>query len=162
MASSIAGTDHYVSRTDGKVYYQKIGDGEPVLLIQGAGLGGWVWRDVVPALAEHVTCYVLDLPGYDKSDTPQRRYFVKDFTEAVLDVMDSAGLDRVSTIGAHTGAIISVDLAISNPQRIRSMVMDGLPYWNKESGRLVFEKVVGPVEKYLSSLLSPLRFLYML
>tara|TARA_Y100000310_G_scaffold345817_1_gene470417 strand:+ start:40 stop:453 length:414 start_codon:yes stop_codon:yes gene_type:complete len=33
---------------------------------------------------------------------------------------------------------------------------------DRKLGRLVFEKVVGPVEKYLSSLLSPLRFLYML
>ena len=96
------------------------------------------------SLAEHVTCYVLDLPGYDHSDTPTRRYWVEDFATAVLDVMDSAGLDKVSTIGAHTGAIISVDLAISHPQRVRSMVMDGLPYWNKESGRLIFEKAISP------------------
>ena len=144
MVSSITGTDHYVSRADGKVYYRKVGQGEPVLLLQGAGLGGWVWREVVSPLAERVTCYILDLPGYDQSDTPPRRYSVEDFAAAVLDVMDSAGLDRVSTIGAHTGAIISVDLAISHPQRVRSMVMDGLPYWNKESGRLVFEKGIAP------------------
>lgn len=138
------GTDHYVYRDDGKVYYKKIGDGDPVLLIQGAGLGGWVWREVVGPLAEQFTCYVLDLPGYDRSDTPPRRYSVKDFAQAVLDVMDSAHLDSVSTIGAHTGAIISVDMAISHPDRIKSMVMDGLPYWNKESGKLVFEKGISP------------------
>ncbi|MCZ6788859.1 MAG: alpha/beta hydrolase [Chloroflexi bacterium] len=144
MVSSTAGTDHYVPRADGKVYYRKVGQGEPVLLLQGAGLGGWVWREVVGSLAEHVTCYVLDLPGYDHSDTPPRKYSVQDFAAAILDVMDSVGLDKVSTIGAHTGAIISVDLAISHPQRVRSMVMDGLPYWNKESGRLIFEKVMIP------------------
>ena len=142
MASPMTKTDHYVSRADGKVYYAKMGQGEPLLLLHPAGISGWSWRKVIDNFAQHYTCYNVDLPGYDHSDIPPRQFSTEDYLQAILDVMDSAGISQTSILGSHTGAMISVIMAAMHPQRVMRMVLDGVPYWNKEAGRVYFEKHV--------------------
>lgn len=61
-------TGHYVSRKDGRVYYDKRGSGKPLIFLHAVGLSGWSWRRVIDSFAEHFTCYNIDLPGYDHSD----------------------------------------------------------------------------------------------
>ena len=138
------GTEHYVSREDGQVYYFRVGRGKPLTLLHAVGLSGWTWRSVIPILAEHFTCYNIDMPGFDHSGVPPRKYAIEDFTRAVLDVLDAAGVDRTSIVADRTGSIVSVDLAGSHPQRVDRMVLDGLPYWNVESGRAYFESYFLP------------------
>ena len=133
-----------MSRDDGRVYYYKVGRGEPVVLLHSVGLSGWTWRKVIPSLAGRLTCYDVDLPGFDHSDVPSRMYSIDDFTQAVIDVLDSTGLERTSIIADHTGAMVAVDLAATHPQRVNRMVLDGLPYWNPEEGRAFFEKYFLP------------------
>ena len=107
MASPDGSTDHYVSREDGSVYYAKLGQGEPLVFLHSVGLSGWSWRKVIGAFAQHFTCYNVDLPGFDHSDIPPRQYSVEDYTQAILDVLDSVGIARTSIVGNHTGAISS-------------------------------------------------------
>ena len=144
MASSAKGTGHYVSRKDGRVYYDERGSGEPLIFIHAVGLSGWSWRNVIDSFAEQFTCYKIDLPGYDHSDVPSRQYNIQDFTDAVVDVMDSAGIAQTYVVGDHSGAMMAVDLAGRYPQRVKRMVLDGMPYWDKEGGRAFFEKNFRP------------------
>ena len=138
------GTGHYVSRKDGRVYYDQRGNGEPLIFMHAVGLSGWSWRKVIDSFAEHFTCYNIDLPGYDHSDVPARQYSIEDFTDAVVDVMNNAGIAQTKIVGDHSGAMMAVDLARRYPQRVERMVLDGMPYWNKESGRAFFEKNFRP------------------
>ena len=137
-------TEHYVSRDDGRVYYSKVGRGEPVVLLHSVGLSGWTWRKVLPSLADRLTCYNVDMPGFDHSDIPGSKYSIHDFTQAIIDVLDCIGLKRTSIIGDHTGAMVAVDLAVTHPERVNKMVLDGLPYWNEQEGLTFFEKYFLP------------------
>ncbi len=137
-------TGHYVSRKDGRVYYDKRGSGKPLIFLHAVGLSGWSWRRVIDSFAEHFTCYNIDLPGYDHSDVPARQYIIEDFTDAIVDVMDSAGIAQTKIVGDHSGAMVAVDLARRYPQRVERMALDGMPYWSKEGGRAFFEKNFRP------------------
>ncbi|MCZ6614732.1 MAG: alpha/beta hydrolase [Chloroflexi bacterium] len=139
MATALTRTEHYVSRPDGRVYYAKEGEGEPLLLLHSAHGSGWTWRKVIDAFARHYTCYNVDLPGYDHSDIPPRPYSVEDFLEAIIDVLDSAGISQTSILGSHTGAMIAVLMSATYPERVRKMVLNGMPYWSKEGGRDYFK-----------------------
>ena len=128
-------TEHYVSRQDGRVYYERVGQGEPVIILHAGGTSGRVWAKVVDALASHFTCYVPDIPGHDHSDIPERQYSIADYTRAILDVMDGAGVEEANILGAHTGALVGFDLAANYPERVTKLIFDGLPYWDLEGGQ---------------------------
>ena len=63
MATATTRTEHYVSRPDGRVYYYKVGQGEPLVLLHNVELSSFIWEKVINTLAEHFTCYAIDMPG---------------------------------------------------------------------------------------------------
>ena len=128
-----------------------MGRGEPAIFLHAADISGWTWRKVIPKLAEHITCYNIDMPGFDHSDVPPRKYSIEDFTQSVVDVMDSAGLKLTNIIADHTGSMVAVDLAGTHPHRVGKMVLDGLPYWDAEGGRAYFENSFVPRHTDLTS-----------
>ncbi|MBI2166318.1 MAG: alpha/beta hydrolase [Chloroflexi bacterium] len=140
MPTILEGTEHYVDRPDGKVYYVKTGKGKAVIFLHSAGYNAESWANVVPDFAKHFTCISVDLPGYDHSDAPQRKPTVEDFAQAIVDLMNHAGIKKAILVGDHTGAIVAMHIAVTRPQLVDKIVCDGLPYWNKESGRIVFER----------------------
>ena len=142
MATALTRTEHYVSRKDGRVYYVQVGQGEPLLLLHPVGRSGWSWRKIIDNFAQQFTCHNVDLPGYDHSDIPSRQYSVEDYVQAIMDVLDSAGISQTSILGSHTGAMIAVLMSATYPDRVRKMVLDGVPYWNKEGGQTYFDKYV--------------------
>ncbi|MBI2166487.1 MAG: alpha/beta hydrolase [Chloroflexi bacterium] len=144
MASGIQATEHYAALKDGRVYYQKVGQGPPLVFIHGVGGSGWTWRKVVPTFVRHFACYVFDLPGYDHSDIPPRKYTLEDFTGAVAATLDAAGVNRASFVGHHMGSLIALNLAARLPQRVSKLVFDGCPAWTPEQGRLIFERFFLP------------------
>ena len=52
----------------GEVAYEVSGEGPPVILVHGTPTRSYLWRDVIPALGEHRSVYVYDLPGYGESE----------------------------------------------------------------------------------------------
>ena len=162
MTGSNEGTEHYVSREDGGVYYYKVGQGEPLIFLHAVGLSGWTWRKVIDRFAEHFCCYNIDLPGFDHSDVPPRKYSIEDFSKAFVDVLDDSAIDKANIVADHTGSMVAVDMAGSYPQRVKRMVLDGLPYWDKERGTAYFESHFEPfftkVPSYDSPVPPPMTF----
>ena len=91
------------------------------------------------------------MPGFDHSDVPPRKYSIQDFTQSIVDLMDSAGLQLTNIIADHTGSMVAVDLASTHPDRVGKMVLDGLPYWDAEGGRAYFENSFVPRHTDLTS-----------
>ena len=62
--ASINITRHEIQVGHQTVYYQVVGQGEPIILVHGlSGSSRW-WVRNIPALAEHYRLYLLDLPGF--------------------------------------------------------------------------------------------------
>ena len=144
MATALLGTEHYIYRKDGKLYVYQVGGGEPVVFLHAVGGSGWSWRKVVDQVARHFACYVVDMPGYDHSDIPPRQYSMEDYADAILDVLDGIGLEKTNIVSTRTGAIVTTILAARHPERVKRLVIDGLPYWDKERGQIVWERFFKP------------------
>jgi pimeloyl-ACP methyl ester carboxylesterase len=52
----------------GRVAWDRFGEGPPVVLVHGTPSSSFLWRNVVPRLAEGFSVYVLDLLGYGQSE----------------------------------------------------------------------------------------------
>ena len=148
MANELAFTEHRVARQEGgRVYCYQAGKGDPLVFL-GADSGRGFTR-IVDKFAQHFTCYILDTPGYDRSDIPRswlatKRWTISDCAEAVLEVLDNLAVNQCSFVCGHTGAIVVLDIAANHPERVKKLVVDSLPFWSKEQGKVVWEKFFKP------------------
>ena len=146
MTTALMGTEHYIYRRDGKIYVYKVGGGEPVIFLHAVGQSGWSWRKVLDQFARHLTCYSIDLPGFDHSDIPPKSYSIDgDYPQAIVDVMDGLGLEQATIIADRTGLIIAAILAAQHPRRVKRLVLGGLPFWDKEHGEIIWERWFMPM-----------------
>ena len=101
---------------------------DPIVLIHG--VGGWAetWRPVVHPLASAGHLVVaLDLPGFGESQAPGRvSYFGPEdafYPRFVLSAMAALGIPRAHIIGQSMGGAVAYMVAVTAPERTRSLVL---------------------------------------
>jgi pimeloyl-ACP methyl ester carboxylesterase len=105
----------------GHVAYRRVGSGPDVLFVHGWPASGATFRSLLPYLAPHVTCHLLDLPGFGDSrfdaNTP---ISVANHIHSVKRALDLLGLDRVAVVGHDSGGLIARH-AVAGDRRVRAM-----------------------------------------
>lgn len=103
--------------------------GPPLVLLHGGGPGASGvanWTRNIPALAEHVTLVIPDMPGYGRStkyidqDDP-----FGDLAAAIGGLLDELGIERAHLIGNSYGGAAALRLALDRPDRVDRMVLNG-------------------------------------
>lgn len=87
----------------------------PVVLLHDAGGDCLTWPPEIRRLPG-TRVHALDLPGHGKSAGPGRQS-VEDYTGAVIDFMESAGLWQAVFVGHSLGGAIAITLALDYPER---------------------------------------------
>jgi len=81
------------------------GDGPPVVLVHGTPSSSYLWRAVIPRLAEQNTVYVWDLPGYgDSPAVPGEPVAIRTHARVLARLVEHWGLDRPVLVGHDIGA----------------------------------------------------------
>jgi len=91
--------------------YDRVGAGEPLVLLHGFGSTRDDFAALVPDLARDFEVYSIDLPGHGKSPMIQGRPSVAALTDAVEADLNAHGLNRVHILGNSLGARIAIELA---------------------------------------------------
>ncbi len=96
--------------------------GAPVVVL-GHSLGCTLdlWAPQMPELASSFRLLRYELPGHGASEVIHGT--VEDFADAVVEMLDELGLDKVSYGGVSLGGAIGTTLAIRHPDRIRSLML---------------------------------------
>ena len=112
--------DRYVDVGNGQVAVRSVGTGPDVLLVHGWPVSGATWRRLLPALAPHVRCHVVDLVGAGSSRFDRTvRITVGGHAEAVRRVVDALGLTDVAVVGHDSGGLIA-RTALAGDPRVRA------------------------------------------
>jgi 3-oxoadipate enol-lactonase len=106
----------------GGVFVREHGDGAPLLLHAGLGQGSWVWRWVLPALAERFRTIVFDTRGTGRSPAVRAPYGVGELATDAAEVL--AGR-RAHVLGFSMGGYVALTLALREPELVRSLVLAG-------------------------------------
>lgn len=96
--------------------------GRALLLLHSLGTDSTMWMHQIPAFSRVRRVVTIDLPGHGRSVAAEGEYRLEDLGRDVLEVADSAGIDRFDLAGISLGGLISLWLAIAAPDRVLTLV----------------------------------------
>jgi pimeloyl-ACP methyl ester carboxylesterase len=117
---------HQVDADGVKVFYRAAGDpGAPVvLLLHGFPTSSFMFRELIPRLADRYRVIAPDLPGFGFTEVPAERKYKYSFEAlaATIDAFTQAlGLDRYAIYVFDYGAPTGLRLAMAHPERVSAI-----------------------------------------
>lgn len=112
-----------VANADGAdLYWERSGEGPPLIL--AAGLGGVLgyWQPNRAALEKHFTLYLFDQRGTGKS-SKVKVDSIEQMAADLVAIMDAASLSSAHYLGHSTGGAIGVAAALDHPGRLKSLLV---------------------------------------
>ena len=83
---------------------------------------------LMTAMAPRRRVFAIDTPGYGGSDRPSARPTIEGYARLIDEALDLAAEGQVDLFGYHTGALIAAELARQRPDRIRRLILIGVPF----------------------------------
>lgn len=117
----------------GQVHYRHGGraDAPTALALHQSPLSSATYEaTIAPLVARGLRVIAPDTPGFGMSDPTPEPWSIPDYARAAWQVADALGLGEVHLLGQHTGAVIAADMALAQPQRVRGVLLQGLPLYD--------------------------------
>ncbi len=131
-----------------QVFYREAGDPQApaVLLLHGFPTSSFMYRELIPRLADRYRVIAPDLPGFGFTEVPEKRKYAYTF-DALAATIDSftkaIGLDRYAMYVFDYGAPTGFRLAMAHPERITAIVSQNGNAYEEGLG-----DAWGPIRKY--------------
>ncbi len=122
----------FLDTAQGQIHYRTAGAGRPVLLLHQTPRSSDEYRDVIPLLARELRVVAMDTIGYGDSYKPARTSTIEDYAAGALALLDGLGIPSAAVVGHHTGAVVALELAASQPARVERLVLSASPYVDAE------------------------------
>ncbi|HEY6540569.1 MAG TPA: alpha/beta fold hydrolase [Ktedonobacteraceae bacterium] len=115
----------YATASDGvRLYYEEIGQGEPLLLINGQGGDHTGWDGVRDDFAARYHVIVFDHRGTGQSDKPtEPPYSTRGFAQDVISILDHLNIPRAHAYGISMGGRICQWLGIEHADHVGALVL---------------------------------------
>jgi pimeloyl-ACP methyl ester carboxylesterase len=124
----------FVDLSEGQIHYRTAGSGRrTVLLLHQTPRSSDEYRDVIPKLGEDLTVFAVDTVGYGDSFKPTKEYSIENYATTMIKFLDRLGIQKVSLVGHHTGALIAAELAATRGERIEKLVLSACSYFDEET-----------------------------
>ena len=117
--------ERFIRSADGtELYTRSAGKGLTVLLIDGIGCDGFIWRHIEADLVRSHRVIRWHHRGHGRSKTPEdlSRLGMDALLEDLQAVLDAYEVDRAVLIGHSMGVQIVLDFAIRHPGRVYGLV----------------------------------------
>lgn len=133
----------YLQANGLKVFYERFGEGEPILLLHGfGGTGQSDWRHQIPVFSQSYEVIVPDLRGHGRTDHPEtitRPEFFQEATSDVVSLVSSLDLGPMHVCGFSMGVSIASWLYFSDSSLVRSLILvSGAARVNRETAPGLF------------------------
>ncbi len=124
---------------DIRMYYEEAGSGEPLILLHGATgtleMHSAGWGGMAPALAERYRAIQVEHRGHGRTDNPSGRIAYDQIAEDIAAFIELLELAPAHVAGVSDGGIIALDLGMTRPELVRSLVLVGANFRNDEQTR---------------------------
>src|SRR3954462_4739978 len=105
------------------MYYEVQGEGSPLVLLHGGMLSiDLNFADLIPELVGRHRVIGVELQGHGRTADIDREITPAALAGDVVALLDHLGIDRAHVLGHSMGGAVAMELAVSWPDRVRSVV----------------------------------------
>ena len=106
-----------------RLYYEVHGDGSPLVLLHGGMLSIELsFASLIPTLSARHAVVGVELQGHGRTADIDRPISPGALAGDVVGLLDHLQIQRAHVLGHSMGAAVTLELAISHPRRVRSVV----------------------------------------
>ncbi|HPG25012.1 MAG TPA: alpha/beta hydrolase [Myxococcota bacterium] len=115
---------HHAAKVNGlRIHYVRAGQGDPVVLLHGWPQTWYMWRKVIPVLAERYTVIAPDLRGFGQSSKPVDGYDKRTVASDIYELVRSLGFEKVFLVGHDFGGPTAYAYACAHPEDVRGLAI---------------------------------------
>ena len=107
------------------IYYEKYGEGPPLLFLHGYTLSTKSWQSYVKDFDKEYEVYLIDLTGHGQSEAFKEDLLIKSVAEDLNALVQYLKLEHIQAVGFSFGGDVLYQLALLNPSLIKSMITIG-------------------------------------
>lgn len=116
---------HRYAWSEGKILFQRLGDGAAVVLVHsfGPGYDSEQWRGAAERLAARHRVFAPDLPGWGRSDKPAVAYGPELYAQFLSDFLQDVVGESAVLVAAGLPAAYAVQVALERPEQVRALAL---------------------------------------
>jgi 3-oxoadipate enol-lactonase len=157
------------ANTNPRLWYERCGNGPPMLCITGFGISCAVFEPVINLYGARLDCIAYDNRGSGRSAPPLRPTSVPELAADGVALLDALEIGSAHVYGVSMGGMIAQELALRFPDRVRGLILGctspGGPLAARPSlgdlrrlGRPATRELLDPVDGWLAASLFSRRF----
>ncbi len=108
------------------MYYEIIGNGDPLVFIHGLGSSARDWEEQISVFSKDYKCITLDMRGHGNTDKPNEQYKIPQFAEDVAELLKALNVSNAFVVGLSMGGATGFHLAISYPDLVKKLVVTNM------------------------------------
>ena len=115
----------YYSFRYGRIHYKAKGEGKPLLLIHGVGLGAGMheWEKNISMLSKNFKVYAIDLLGFGHSDKPNITYSPYMYVNLITEFVKNVIGESVCVAATTNSAPYTVFASLFEPEFFEKMIL---------------------------------------
>lgn len=122
----------YVDCSMGQLHIRIAGDKQsgkvPLICFHMSPYSSLCYENFAPEMAADRLVVCPDTPGYGGSDAFDGSATMEGYASAMVEMLDVLDLETVDLMGFHTGSFVAAAVAHIVPDRVRKLVLPGIPY----------------------------------
>lgn len=115
----------YIETSKAKLYYEKCGNGAPLIMLHGNGEDHNIFNKGVSILKNHFTVYTVDTRGHGKS-SPVGELHYEDMADDIYEFIYRLKLNNPVIYGFSDGGIIALLLAVKHQNMLSKIIVSGV------------------------------------
>ena len=115
----------YVDVDGLRMYYEVVGEGDPVVLVHGTGGSVESWTAQQELLGDWYRLYMPECRGHARTADVEGPYTYQAFADDIAGFIEALGLGPVRLVGWSNGAKVALRLAARRPELVRQLVLIG-------------------------------------
>ncbi|MBI9049201.1 MAG: alpha/beta hydrolase [Anaerolineaceae bacterium] len=96
-----------------------------LIMVHGFTHNSGYFTAQIPVFQHNYRLCLVDLRGHGKSGDVPGPFGVEEYADDLFDVLDKAKIDQAHFWGTHTGSAIALIMALRQPERFKSLILEG-------------------------------------